>query len=177
MIRSGHATRPHHGYILRKHVLWMCAAIAACSCTRDVRFGDVRDVVVAEVLESNPVARPTHFRPPQVIIANPQGAHFFMAFIVDTTGHVEPQTVSFLGDAPVSFRAPLCAMLAGWQYEPVRRAGKRHRALVIRPFDFWPAHDSTHRPTANGGFDSTRAALVGHGVDAAVKHLETLPHC
>lgn len=142
-----------------------CALLAACSSSEAARFGDTQNVVVAERNESAPVVRE---RPV---------AHFFIAFIVDTTGRVEQRSISFIGEAPEEFRGLRCAELLDARFRPVRRAGVARRALMIHGFDFWPAGHAASLPTTNMLFDSTRAAVFGHGVDAAVEQLKTRPHC
>ena len=152
-----------------------CALVAACSSSEAARFGDTHDLVVAEVLESNPLGRP-------FIISfaaearERHPAHFFTAFVVDTTGLVEERSISFVGEAPEVFRRSRCAQLMTYRFRRVRRAGVARRALMIHPFDFKPAGPPS-LPTAGMLFDSTRAAVFGHGVDAAVEQLEARPHC
>ena len=161
-----------------RHLLAVCtcALVAACSSSEAARFGDTHDLVVAEVLESNPLGRPFPFSfAAEWRERHP--AHYFAAFIVDTTGLVEERSISFIGAAPEIFRRARCAELMSFQFRRVRRAGVPRRALMIRPFDFTPASPTPSLPTAGMLFDSTRAAVFGHGVDAAVEQLRSRPHC
>jgi hypothetical protein len=148
-----------------KRAVYLCALVAACSSAEDARFGDTRDVIVAERNESTPVVRD---RP---------AAHFFVAFIVDTTGRVEKRSISFIGDAPEEWRDHFCNEYIEAHFRPVRRGGVARRALMIHAFDTMYPRDSASLPTAKMLFDSTRTAVFGRGAAAAVEQLETRPHC
>lgn len=139
------------------------------------RFGDTHNLVVAERLESNPVAWVSVSTSQENSERHP--AHFFIAFIVDTAGRVERGSIRFVGKVPEVFRGPQCAELMNTRFRPVRRAGVARRAFMIHGRDFWPGGNRESLPTTNMLFDSTRAAVFGHGVDAAVEHLKALPHC
>jgi hypothetical protein len=153
----------------------MSAFVAACTTQEVARFGDTRKLVVADRLESNPVAWVRVSSSEEV--RERQDAHFFIAFIVDTAGRVERGSITFVGEAPEVFRHPRCAEVMNYRFRPVRRAGVARRAFMIHGFDFWPGGHTASRPTANMLFDSTRAAVFGHGTAAAVEQLKTRPHC
>jgi hypothetical protein len=120
---------------------------------------------VAERNESTPVVRD---RP---------SAHFFIAFIVDTTGRVEPRSISFIGEAPEEWRGHFCNEYMEARFRPVRRGAVARRALMIHAFDTMLPRDSASLPTAKMLFDSTRTAVFGRGAAAAVEQLRTRPHC
>jgi hypothetical protein len=150
-----------------RHVLavYLFTFVAACASGEDARFGDTHDVIVAERNESTPVVR------------DRSAAHFFIAFIVDTTGRVEKGSISFIGNAPEEWRGHFCNEYLEQRYRPVRREGVARRALMIHAFDTVDRGQTASLPTANMLFDSTRTAVFGRGVAAAVEQLETRPHC
>ena len=141
------------------------------------RYGDDQDVVLAEVLESNATSSDQPHEYPKDSLGNRQGANFLAAFLVDTTGHVDMKTVSFVRDAPAHLRGQVCKNLAGDIFRPVTRSGRLRRALVVRPFDFLPGGQSATVVTAGMRFDSTRAAIEAKGIHASLAELENRPHC
>ena len=148
-----------------KLAVYVCAFVAACSSGEDARFGDTHNVVVAERNESAPMVREY------------PAAHFFIAFIVDTAGRVEQNSISFIGEAPEALRSHLCAEYTDVRFRPVRRAGIARRALMIHGFDHTPSGHTASLPPAHERFDSTRTAVFGRGAAAAVEQLKTRPHC
>lgn len=138
---------------------------------------DARELILAGVLESNPVTAGFRARPSQEILRDRTGAHFLAVFIVDTLGRTEVNTVRFVREAPMAYRRQVCAELGQVRFRPIHRAETVRRAVVVRPFDFWPAHDTAFHVTAGARFDSVRAAIVAKGATKALQELATAPSC
>jgi len=101
------------------------------------------------------------------------------AFVIDTTGHVELETASFLRPARPEFERAVCEMLPKLRYAPLLVGGAKRRALLIQ----------THVFVGQGGVDSAAvsAASALHSkaeeefastpIATTVSKLDGLPHC
>lgn len=103
------------------------------------RFGNVRDLALAEERELTllPVKRGPQY--PDNAKANSLSAVVPTAFIVDTLGMIEPNSITFLGnlDAASEFRSSVCEFLRSRaRFKPLMRAGVLRRAFVVQAFSF-----------------------------------------
>ena len=99
------------------------------------------DLVLADSMEPK---RLTHVFPtyPMEMQAEGREAKLVAVYVVDTSGVADLGTVRFLLDAPRSFATAICTVLRKARFEPLRRDGQLHPALVIDPFGFFvdPPH-------------------------------------
>lgn len=103
------------------------------------RFGNLRDLVLAEDRELTPLPVKRGPQYPDNAKRKRLSAIVPTAFIVDTLGNIEPKSITFLGnlEAASEFRSSLCEfLLSRARYKPLMRAGVLRRAFVIQAFSF-----------------------------------------
>lgn len=103
------------------------------------RFGNLRDLVLAEDRELTPLPVKRGPQYPDNAKRERLSAIVPTAFIVDTLGNIEPKSITFLGnlEAASEFRSSLCEfLLSRARYKPLMRAGVLRRAFVIQAFSF-----------------------------------------
>ena len=122
-------------------------SVAACASTTkietaptDFRFGDVSSIVVApiggpvQVFQNGFPAMP-RFRPGS--LGTSRRIDPTVAFVVDSHGEIEPQTVSFLNDIPADFRRAICDWSRVARFEPWEVDGVPQRVLAVSAFTFF----------------------------------------
>ena len=98
------------------------------------------------------------------------------AFVVDTAGNVEYQTISLLETAAAPFVQSVCDALRSTRFTPAAMQGRRRRALVVASFGFAVFPDGPgDPPTPNVA--SYRRALADQPRDSIIARLERAPHC
>jgi hypothetical protein len=142
------------------------------------RFGDLRDLVLAEERELTPVRSRIGPRYPEDAKRQGIEAVVAAAFVVDTLGGIEPRSITFLGTpaAPPAFRASICEfLLSRAQFEPLIRDDRRRRAFVLQPFVFGLEGGRLYgvRPSAT----EQREAVRRTSWDSVVTILTKQPHC
>lgn len=139
------------------------------------------DLVLADSAESKPLDE-LHPQYPALMQQDGVSAKLVAAFVVDTTGRVEIGSVRFLLDAPRPFAIAICDVLRKQRFEPVRRDGQRHPALVLAPYGFFvggadqdtgDAHWARERPNV----EALRAVIARTGLPNARSQLASRPGC
>jgi hypothetical protein len=102
------------------------------------------------------------------------GAMAVVAYVVDTTGRIEPGTLRFVEPAPPrAFQEAICRWAPTTRFTTPRIDGQPRRVLRIQGFGF-----STGRPPGEGPFlDPLLVSLRSLGPAAAVARLRPLPSC
>ena len=146
------------------------------------RFQSLAAVVIADSGEARPIPGTGHLRYPEQARIRSVEAALLMAFVLDTAGRAEYETVSFRGGAPQAFIAEACLWLRSQRFTPVRRAGALRRALVVADLSFTlhseslaDVHLVNRAPPVN--VERYRRELAAKGVEAAAHELETQRHC
>jgi hypothetical protein len=115
-------------------------------------------------------------RYPHVERARRTPATVVAAFVVDTAGNVEYQTISLLETAAAPFVQSVCDALGSTRFTPAVMQGHRRRALVLASFGFAVFRDGPGEPpTPNVA--SYRRALADQPRDSIIARLERAPHC
>lgn len=165
--------------------------ISACSASRhsagieaetSTRFRDLDAVVVADRGDARPIQGTGYVAYPDEERRRSVEAAFVIAFLVDTAGRVEHETISFIGGARSAFFSEACQWLLSQRYVPVRRAGSLRRSLVVTELSFTLDHSGDpgeHRviraPRVNS--ERHRREFATMGVVAAAHELERHRHC
>jgi outer membrane biosynthesis protein TonB len=96
------------------------------------RFRDPQEITaVPHASLKKPIDRPQTRYPPELEGPQISGAAV-VAFVVDTTGAIEPETVTFLNAPRVEFARAVCGSLPRYRYPPVIFEGRKRRALVVQ---------------------------------------------
>jgi hypothetical protein len=156
------------------------AAYADVTPTSRTRFGDLARVVIADSAEGPHIVSAGHPDYPDAERAQGVQAAFAFAFVVDPTGRLEYETVSFIGGAAPGFFIEACNWLRDAWFAPIVRGGVPRRALVVSQITFGlerldPAKSGQHPHTPN--VEKIRRELVAKGLEASVRELEGRRHC
>ncbi len=102
-----------------------------------------------------------------------------VAFVLDTLGRVEMQTVSFLDDSRREFQKAVCEVLPDLRYEPLVIDGRKWRVLLVQYYAFntWQAPDSAGWARSRALMRERQEAYATQPVAAVVPDLERRPHC
>ena len=103
-------------------------------------------------------------------------ARTIAAFVVDTTGIIEPATVSFLGNSEPLFMVEICRALVQTRYYPVEREGHKRRALMLQSFMFG-IEGGQLIGASPPDVEGARRAIEQEGLLASIVELEHKPHC
>jgi hypothetical protein len=152
------------------------ARVALAQGSVPTRYGDFTSIIVADSGEGRIVGQARRLSYPNLQRQAGVESAFIAVFAVDTTGHVELPTVSFVGTAPPAFRREVCRFLRDDTREPVARDGVKMRAFVVNPFSFTIEDGQLpYQPRLRG--EPLREAIMTDGLLAAVRAFEDLPHC
>ena len=80
--------------------------------------------------------------PPELITQRLSGS-VLLQFVVDTTGRVEPETISVVSSTHALFSASASLAVRNASYHPAMKAGKPVRQVILQPFEFTPAGERT----------------------------------
>ncbi|MFL5483953.1 MAG: energy transducer TonB [Gemmatimonadaceae bacterium] len=102
-----------------------------------------------------------------------------VAFVIDTTGRVEQQTVTFINSSPSELRSAVCDYVRMLRFEPFDVGGAKTRVLLVRMygFDNLFSVDTTSLHAADALAAKTQEEFATHPISQAVGKLETMPHC
>jgi hypothetical protein len=147
------------------------------------RFRDLPAVVMADSAEARPIPGTGHVRYPDEQRNRSIEAAFAFAFLLDTAGRVEYETVSFLGSAPTAFLSEACLWLRSQRFVPIRRDGIPRRTLVVSELSFTLDHSEhvgrthpvTRAPVVNA--EKSRREFAAKGVAQSARELEARRHC
>jgi hypothetical protein len=102
-----------------------------------------------------------------------------VAYVIDTTGRIEFETVSFLNSSPAEFVNAVCAFLPVRRYEPFAVLGQKWRVLVVDMYGFnhWKNRDTTMLNAASLLKKASQEEFATSPMSKAVARLDPLPHC
>jgi len=102
------------------------------------------------------------------------------ALVIDTTGHVELSTVSFLQPDRSEFTHSVCASLQKVRFAPISIQGTKRRALIIQVHAFvgpGAGSDEAGLPAAAALRDRAEDEFLRQPIETTIAKLEPLPHC
>lgn len=165
-------------------------------------FATSAAVVRAQSTPQRPDSSRTRFRDPEHITGDPTGLRVdfnglmaprypddaraaeqasvpVVAFVVDTTGHIETATASFLNDPPPAFRAAVCGALPEIRFHPLVLDGQKQRVLLVQLYAFntLKTPDSVGVARADSLVKATQERFGTRPVTDVIPELEALPHC
>ena len=151
-------------------------AMIASSGPASSRFGSTADLSMVGDSDLRPVAAYYGPRYPQSAREDGVEAQVVTAYVIDTTGYVEPRSITFLPPVPPDdFRAAVCAHLERVRYARSAPNARPRRQLVFQAFAF--AVKGGHLGNALPDVKPLRDASRRMGVDSTVALLEPRPHC
>jgi hypothetical protein len=102
-----------------------------------------------------------------------------VAYVLDTTGRVEIETVSFLNSSPAEFVDAVCAFLPKLRFEPFIVGDIKSRVLLVELYGF-----TTWKHLDRGGLKASQTLVTQSQEEFStspmarvVARLEALPHC
>jgi hypothetical protein len=143
------------------------------------RFRDPEEITAVPTASlKTPIFRPQIKYPSELESMQLAGAAI-VAFVVDTTGAVEPGTVTFLNGPRAEFAAAVCMSLPKYRYAPVLVEGRKRRVLTVQIQAFL-SHQFPDRSIVADA-SSLRSRLeeefLTAPIVAVVDRLGELPHC
>jgi hypothetical protein len=118
-------------------------------------------------------------RYPQAQEARGINAAPVVAYVIDTTGGIELETVSFLNSSPPEIVDAVCAFLPMKRFEPLVVADQKWRVLLVDMYGFtiWRNPDTTMLKAATSLEKRTQEEFATSPISKAVARLNPLPHC
>jgi hypothetical protein len=147
------------------------------------RFRDLATVVMSDTGEGRPIPGMAYIRYPDEERRRNIEASFAFAFLLDATGHVEYESISFLNGAPPAFFDEACLWLRSMRFVPVQRDGTPRRSLVVSDLTFTldfsrgPGSALSVRRATRVNAERYRRELAALGVERSVQKLEAHRHC
>jgi hypothetical protein len=168
---------------------WMGVALACATASSpargpsapSARFADLGSIVIADSGEGKP--QPGTFRVTYPELQRDLGveAEFAFAYVVDTSGKTEYQTISFIGDVQPPFVAAMCRWLRTARFERVRREGVATRALIVGDISFTLARSRQDAeqvaPMKRVDGERLRRSFRARGITSTTQELESHRHC
>jgi len=162
--------------------LFLFAAELRAQSTASSRFRDPEGIS----------ADPTGLRRDTSVKVVPGGPHYpwdlqmrgitavpVVAYVIDTTGRVELETVSFLNSSPTEFVAAVCAFLPKLRFEPFVVGDIKSRVLLVELYGF-----TTWKHMDRGGLNASKMLVAQSQeefstspISRVVARLDPLPHC
>lgn len=102
-----------------------------------------------------------------------------VAYVIDTTGRVELETVTFLNASPPEFIDAVCAFLPAQRFEPFLVADQKWRVLLVEMYGFnhWKNRDTTMLNVALLLEKTSQEEFATSPMSKVVRRLDPLPHC
>jgi Gram-negative bacterial TonB protein C-terminal len=102
-----------------------------------------------------------------------------VAFVIDTTGHVEFETASFLNTSRPEFAKAVCDLLPKLRFQPFLVGDQKWRVLLVEmfAFDTWAMSDTAGRRTASTLVAHSQEDFATKPIVKAVEQLVSFPHC
>jgi hypothetical protein len=102
-----------------------------------------------------------------------------VAYVIDTTGRIELETVSFLNATPPEFIDAVCAFLPAKRFEPFVVADQKWRVLLVDMYGFnhWKDRDTTMLNVAWLLKKASQEEFATSPMSKVVGRLDPLPHC
>ena len=141
------------------------------------RFNGPEQVVLADSVEDRRwVHKPGIPVYPIEMLERRIEAQTIAAFVTDTTGAIEPQSISFLGKPERPFIVAVCRALVQARFFPVERGGGKRRALRLQSFLFGVEGGSVS-PAHPPDVEAARRAIEREGLMPSLVELEQMAHC
>ena len=121
-----------------------CAQQPRGNDVQQSRFNEIDAIVVAPDAGLAPVltgGHPVVPRIPTGRLGSKARVTATVAYVVDTTGAIERQTVSFMSGVPADYRSAVCEWSRGARFEPLVVNGVRKRGLTVSSFSFFRAEN------------------------------------
>jgi len=137
-------------------------------------------------------ADPTGLRPDTTVRVSPPGPRYpqseefkgrtaapVVAYVIDTTGRVEFETITFLNSTPPKFADAVCAFLPKLKFEPFIVADQKWRVLLVQMYGFntWRHLDRSMLDAASTLVKASQEAFSTLPISKVVARLDSLPHC
>jgi hypothetical protein len=102
-----------------------------------------------------------------------------VAYVIDTTGRIELETVSFLNASAPEFIDAVCAFLPAKRFEPFVVADQKWRVLLVEMYGFnhWKNRDTTMLNAATLLEKASQEEFATSPMSKVVGRLDPLPHC
>ena len=102
-----------------------------------------------------------------------------VAYVIDTTGRIEIETVSFLNASAPEFIDAVCAFLPAKRFEPFVVADQKWRVLLVEMYGFnhWKNRDTTMLNAATLLEKASQEEFATSPMSKVVRRLDPLPHC
>lgn len=153
------------------------AEVDPAPSTAAPRYGSTVGLVIAGDADVRPLSGPRSPVYPEEARRRNREATVHAAFILDTTGSVEPRSITILPPlASPEFQSSVCTFLVQTRFAPVARDGVRRRALVIHPFSFALVREGA-APGLQDPPNLDREAARARGLDSTLATFEHYPHC
>jgi len=102
-----------------------------------------------------------------------------VAYVIDTTGRVELETVSFLNSSPAVFVDAVCAFLPKLRFEPFFVGDIKSRVLLVELYGFttWKHMDSGGLKASQTLVSQSQEEFSTSPMSKVVARLDPLSHC
>ena len=165
----------------------LASLVACASHQRSTAIAPVPDVltwpadlVLADSLEPK-LVRNVFPAYPRQYETEGREAVLVAVYVVDTVGRPDIRSARFLLDAPRPFAIAICDALEKLRFEPVRRDGRLHPALVVAPYGFFIPHEGETRgrgwPHDQPDVAAVLQSIRQMGLPAAREQLASRPGC
>jgi hypothetical protein len=106
-------------------------------------------------------------------------ADFALAFVLDTAGRAEYESVSLIGNPAPAFLEESCRMLRNARFTPVWRDGAKRRALIVSEMSFKiePHRPGPYLPPARPKVEALRRGFAEKGMARTAEELSARRHC
>lgn len=143
-----------------------------------LRFRDPTSIVAAKA-DTSGLLEPAFPKYPRGFDGSLINGAVVEAFVVDTTGHVELGTASFLQTDRPEFERSVCASLQKVRYAPIAIQGAKRRALITQVHVFVGngGSDAAGEPAASAFRARMENEFLNQPIEATIAKLEPLPHC
>ncbi|MFN8571713.1 MAG: hypothetical protein U0132_06600 [Gemmatimonadaceae bacterium] len=139
------------------------------------RFPDFEHIMLLPKPSPTPIPgqRPPEY--PSTLRRSEKEGYIVVAAVVDTTGSIEPWSISFFQLNDGGFKSPVCDWLLRLKLEPYTDSTGYHRALVLVPLAF----ELTGERTPKGAPPTMGYELIIRNTapDSVRQRMEKLPHC
>jgi outer membrane biosynthesis protein TonB len=143
------------------------------------RFRDAEEITAVSLATLKPPIVRAPIKYPRELEGMQLAGAAIFAFVVDTTGAVEPGTVTFLNGPRAEFAAAVCGSLPSYRYAPALVEGRKRRALVVLLSGFLSREfpDRSIVPDASSLRSRIEENFAAGPIVTVIEQLEELPHC
>ena len=143
------------------------------------RFRDPEEIAAVSLATLKPPIVRTPIKYPRELEGMQLAGAAIFAFVVDTTGAVEPGTVTFLNGPRAEFAAAVCTSFPNYRYAPVFVEGRKRRALGVMMSGFLSREfpDRSIVPDASSLRSRIEENFAAGPIATVMEQLEELPHC